>query len=162
MSATARWALYRCSVAEPEVYDGNVFLMTRFIVLVLALFLTTSETYAEWVEIDGSISFNSYVDPDTIRSKGNLAKMWTLNDHRTNQTTQGKSHLSEKLQIAYDCAEEQFRVIAVYLYSGQMGSGEIVLSFTAQTGLEPVMPGTIANTKWKFACKRLGTNGPIF
>jgi hypothetical protein len=105
--------------------------MTRFIILVLTLFLTTSEAYAEWVKTAESDDATGYGDPDTIRSKGNLVKMWILYDYKTIQTVAGDSYLSQKMQWEYDCAEEQSRLIAGYSYSGQMGTGKIIFSKTS-------------------------------
>ena len=136
--------------------------MTRFIILVLTLFLTTSEAYAEWVKTDEQDTFTYYADPDTIRRNGNLVKMWELSDYKTIQTVAGKSILSFKVISEYDCAEEQIRILAEYGYSGQMGTGEIVFSHTKPDNWAPAMPGSMGQYKWAFACKKLGTNGPIF
>lgn len=136
--------------------------MTRFIILVLTLFLTTSEAYAEWVKTAESDDATGYGDPDTIRSKGNLVKMWILYDYKTIQTVAGDSYLSQKMQWEYDCAEEQSRLIAGYSYSGQMGTGKIMFSKTNPGNWAPAMPGSTGHANWVFACKKLGTNGPIF
>jgi hypothetical protein len=65
----------------------------------------------------------------------------------------GNSFFSLKLLIEYDCAEEQSRGLAIYAYSGQMGSGEIVSSRSGDPDKwKPVMPGTMGESKWKAAC----------
>ena len=119
------------------------------------LILSSGPAYAEWVAVSKADTSTGYVDPDTIRRKGNLVKMWILSDFKTIQTTAaGISYLSQKMQWEYDCAEEQFRMIAGYGYSGQMGTGEIVTSHTNPANWEPVMPGSVGQTRWVFVCKK--------
>lgn len=128
------------------------------------LILSSAPAYAEWVEVAKGDNVTSYMDPDTIRSKGAMVKMWGLDDQKTTRTSrEGKSFLSLKVQVEYDCAEEQLRTLAEYGYSGQMGTGEIVYSYTKKPdNWKPAMPGSVGHANWVFACKKLGTNGPIF
>jgi hypothetical protein len=127
------------------------------------LILSSAPAYAEWVEVAKGDNVTSYMDPDTIRSKGTMVKMWGLDDQKTTRTSrEGKSFLSLKMQQEYDCAEEQWRSLAEYGYSGQMGTGEIVFSHTKPNDWAPAIPGSVGQANWKFACKKLGTNGPIF
>jgi hypothetical protein len=52
--------------------------------------------------------FIAYVDPDTFRRKGNLAKMWQLVDLKMTKTLEGRSFLSIKRMDEYNCMEEFF------------------------------------------------------
>lgn len=126
--------------------------MTRFIVLVLALFLTTSETYAEWVEVGSTENFTEYADPETIRRKVNLAKIWTLSDFKTLQQTAGVSYLSMKQQWEFDCEEERHRMLMMAEFSGNMGKGAVVYSSPTEVKWTPVAPGSIGEGLWEFAC----------
>lgn len=138
--------------------------MKRLLPISLTLLvLSSAPAYAEWVEVAKGGNVISYMDPDTIRSKGTMVKMWGLDDHKTTRTSgEGKSFLSLKLQMEFDCAEEQLRIVADYGYSGQMGTGEIVFSHPEPGKWAPAIPGSVGQTNWEFACKKLGTNGPIF
>jgi hypothetical protein len=53
--------------------------------LTILLLLSSGPVYAEWVSIgDTDSGMMVYVDPDTIRRKGDLVKMWLLLDYKTN------------------------------------------------------------------------------
>lgn len=136
--------------------------MTRLL-LVTLLFLSSVPAYAEWVKVGADDTFTTYADPDTIRSKGTTMKIWSLTDLQKARTTrEGKSILSIKMLFEFDCAEEQIRILAEYAYAGQMGTSEIVYSYTKPDDWRPVLPGSMGHGSWKFACKNVGQNGPIF
>ena len=128
--------------------------MTRLLLITLLL-LSSAPAYAEWVEVAEGGKFTTYADPETIRGKGSFVKMWVLYNSKTIQTNQaGKSFLSLKAQNEYDCAEEQYRQLAEYLYSGSMGDGEMVYSNTDLAKWSPVMPSSLSQANLKFACKK--------
>ena len=76
------------------------FLVNRFLAMPLAYVLgfetlialqvlSSIPAYAEWVAIGYSESlggYTVYVDPTTIRRKGDLVKVWALTDYTTMQT----------------------------------------------------------------------------
>jgi len=95
-----------------------------------------------------------YVDPDSIRRKENLAKMWQLYDYKTVQTVAGDSLLSMKRFNEYDCTEERTRTLGYTWFSGNMGSGNVVYSTTEVQQWEPVVSRTINHTLWKVACSK--------
>jgi hypothetical protein len=103
--------------------------MTRLILMTL-LVLSSGPAYAEWVLVNGNdeTGMTVYVDPDTIHHKEDLVKMWHLFDFETIQTIAGDSFLSSKSQHEYDCAEELDRLVAFTRFSGNMGSGMVVLA----------------------------------
>ncbi len=129
--------------------------MTRFLHIIL-FFLCSAPAYAEWVvfEKNRQIELTVYVDPDTIRRKGNLVKIWELFDFKTAQTEEGLSHLSAKVQVEYDCAEERHRLVTLIQYSDNMGRGNVIYSDSTEYIWEPVAPDTIGQRMWKFACKK--------
>ena len=52
--------------------------------LITLLFLSSVPAYARWVAVGESNSGATvYVDPDTIRRKGDLVKLWVLGDFNT-------------------------------------------------------------------------------
>jgi hypothetical protein len=81
-----------------------------------------------------------YVDPDTIRRKGDLVKMWSLLDFKTIQTVASDSFWSSKTQMEFDCAEERMRQLAYTWFSGNMGSGNTVHSSANELKWESVTP----------------------
>jgi hypothetical protein len=112
--------------------------------------------YAEWVLVSGDDKAGRtvYVDPDTIRSKGDLVKMLSLIDYKTIQIIAGDSLLSIQRQNEYDCAEERTRMLAFTWFSGNMGSGQVVHSDSDEDKWKPVAPDSVAESLWKIACDK--------
>ena len=83
------------------------------LILIILLLLSSGPAYAEWVLVEKNNDLVEvmavYADPDTIRRKGDLVKMWSLTDYTTIQTIAGLSFLSSKAQYEFDCAEERGR-----------------------------------------------------
>jgi surface-adhesin protein E len=125
-----------------------------FWLLITLLVLSSGHAYAEWVAIGGNdqIGMTTYVDPTTIRRNSNLVKIWQLNDFKTVQTVEGNSFLSTKKQRQFNCAEERTRILAATQFSGNMGNGEVVWVNSNEQKWEPVIPGSIGQTLWEFAC----------
>ena len=122
--------------------------------LIALMFLSSSPAYAEWVAVGGNdqIGMTTYADPGTIRRKGDLVKMWQLNDFKTVQTVEGNSFLSTKKQREFNCAEERTRILAATQFSGNMGTGEVVWRNANEQKWEPVVPESIGQTLLEFTC----------
>ena len=127
-----------------------------FWLLIALLTLSSGPVYAEWVLTSGDdeAGLAVYVDPDTIRRKGSLAKMWQLYDYKTVQTVAGDSLLSMKRFNEYDCTDARTRTLGYTWSSGNMGSGNVVYSTPEVQQWEPVVPRTINRTLWKVACDK--------
>jgi len=124
--------------------------------LLTVLVLSSGPVYAEWVLTSGDdeTGLKVYVDPDSIRRKGNFAKMWQLYDYKTVQTVAGDSLLSIKRYNEFDCTEERTRMLAYTWFSGNMATGKVVYSTPDEQQWEPVVPRTINRTLWKVACDK--------
>jgi hypothetical protein len=125
--------------------------------LITLLFLSSGPAYAEWVVVSGNdeVGLIVYVDQDTIRRKGNLAKMWSLMDFKTAQRDGGSAgnlYLSLKAQREYDCADEYHRTHTATWFSGNMGRGSIVNHDPYEKKWSPVEPDSINRIIWKVAC----------
>ena len=128
--------------------------MTRLLLITLLL-LSSGPAYAEWVSVSSSEDLDgyaAYLDPDTIRRKGHLVKVWGLYDFKTIQTVAGNSHLSVKIQHEYDCIEERSRSLASTFFSGSMGMGNVVRTDSYESKWEPVTPESIDQDLLKVAC----------
>lgn len=123
--------------------------------LIALLVLSSGPAYAEWVEIGHSREGTTiYVDSDTIRRKGDRVKMWELYDHATARVTTYGPVLSSRTQSEYDCAEERSRRLALALFSDHMLTGGLLSSISQETTWDPVAPGTLGQSLWKFACDK--------
>ncbi|HSQ92414.1 MAG TPA: surface-adhesin E family protein [Nitrospiraceae bacterium] len=125
-----------------------------FWLLIALLVLSREQVHAEWMLVSGddAAGLAVYVDPGTIRQKGNLAKMWQLYDYKTVQRVAGDSLLSMKRFNEYDCTEARTRTLGYTWFSGHMGSGNVVYSTTEVQPWELVVSRSINHTLWKTAC----------
>jgi hypothetical protein len=128
-----------------------------FMSLITLLVLSSGPAYAEWEAVleNDEAGVAVHVDRDTIRPKGNLAKIWQLFDFKTIQTVSGSSpFLSIKVQSEYDCVEEQRRELASTHFSGNMERGRVLYSVSVKHQWEPVAPVSMAQRLWKIACDK--------
>ena len=124
--------------------------------LITLLVLSSGPADAEWVSIgaDNQRGRTVYADPDTIRPKGDVVKMWSLNDYKTIQTGPSASYLSYKVQSEYDCAEERIRKLAATFFSGNMGRGDVVYVHSDEGKWQSVEPGSLGQSEWEVACDK--------
>jgi surface-adhesin protein E len=124
--------------------------------LITLLLLSSGPAYAEWVSIGASNQRERtvYTDPDTIRLKGDVVTMWSLNDYTTIQTMGSTSYLSSKVHTEYDCAEERIRTLASMFFSGNMGSGDVVYSISKEGKWQLLEPGSLGQSEWEVACDK--------
>jgi len=124
--------------------------------LITLLLVSSGPANAEWVSIDANNQRGRtvYTDPDTIRLKGDVVTMWSLNDYRTRQTMGSTSYLSSKVQTEYDCAEERIRTLASTFFSGNMGSGDVVYSIAKEGEWQLLEPGSLGQSEWEIACDK--------
>jgi hypothetical protein len=92
------------------------------------------------------------VNPDTIRRKEEMVRMWILNDFKTMQTVSDHSHLSIKGREEYDCNGECSRTLTFTEFSGNMGAGKAVHTTSCEGAWVPVDPESVAHGLWEFAC----------
>lgn len=124
----------------------------------MTFLLSSAPAHSEWVKVSSAQSYGSYstyVDPDTLRRKGELVKLWELNDYKTIQTDGSNSFLSLKSQSEFDCAEERIRLLAATEFSGNMGKGQVVSSsHFGEGGWAPVQPDSVGEIVWKLVCDK--------
>ena len=85
------------SVRPYRVFPLTYF--SGFMLLIVLLVLSSGAAYAEWVAIGSTDDGMAiYADPDTIRRKDEMVKMWILFDFKATQTVAGHLILSIKGQ----------------------------------------------------------------
>jgi hypothetical protein len=125
--------------------------------LFTALMLVCSVSWAEWEytdETEGRIEFH---DKSTIRHSGSLVKMWSLSDNYETQTVKGLSFKSTKQLYSYNCDLEMKALVSMALFSGSMGTGTSVHTFTNKDNelkWIAIVPGSVGEISWKIACGR--------
>ena len=132
--------------------------MKYAVIMIPLLLLSSGPAYAEWMAVGGNeeAGVTVYADPGTICRKGNLVKVWHLNDFKTVQTDASASgpYLSLKGQREYDCAEERDRTLTATWFSGNMGHGSLVQFDSDEKKWQPVPPSSINQILWKLACAK--------
>lgn len=124
-----------------------------FWLITILLLLSSGPAYAEWVAIGSTDDgMTVYADPDTIRRKEEMVRMWILFDFKTTQTVAGHLILSIKGQEEYDCDGKRRRVLAFSEFAGNMGGGHEVNSTSGEGTWVPVVPEGVLQTLWTFAC----------
>jgi len=128
----------------------------KLLLFIALLVLSSGPAYAEWVAVGTSDDGNQtiYADPETIRRKGNLVKLWILSDARTAKTIQGKSVFSARLQEQFDCEEERYQILASSYFPQNMAQGEALFILSDESKWQPVAPGTVAGKLMNLACKK--------
>jgi hypothetical protein len=127
--------------------------------LLVSLFvLTSAPAYGEWMLVDRYDQFGMslYVDPDTIRRRGDVVDMWALYDYKDPQPRRsGDSYSSRKVQSEYNCTHKVRRMLRVEEFSGHMGNGKVVYkqSHLFSTEQPRWAPGG-GESLWKMACKK--------
>ena len=123
--------------------------------VITLLLLSSGPASAEWVAVStADPGMTVYADPDSIRRKGELVKMWSLYDFKTEQYVRGVLLLSSKGQVEYDCAQERLRGLAVAEYSGNMGTGTVLYSDSSEGKWIPVAPHGVIQALLTVACSK--------
>jgi hypothetical protein len=133
----------------------------RKLILMMLLAVVSSCAMAEWVEVTSTDEKTFYANPATIRKKGNMVKMWELVDVKPSGFTKSMQVFSEskeefcmstREQEEFDCKKEQTRTLYISTHSGNMGEGELISRSSNPGKWEPIVPNSIDESLWKFAC----------
>ncbi|MDE0799088.1 MAG: hypothetical protein OSB01_06735 [Nitrosomonadaceae bacterium] len=125
------------------------------ILLILMLFVVSNGAMAEWVYINKSFDTFYYINPETIQKSGNTVKMWILGDFiEARNLKNGVINSSIRDQAEYRCKERQNRSNYQVLYTENMGEGEIIHTFDQPGEWKSVIPESVGETHFEFACKK--------
>ena len=130
---------------------GSSTILIAFILLKL---WSATPVFAEWLLIDGNDKAKVYVDPETISRKGDLVRVWVLDDLKTVHTRGFSKYLSVRAQEEHDCVRERFRLLELENMSGNMGAGEVIYKKTGESGWSSIPRGTLAQSVAKFVCEK--------
>jgi hypothetical protein len=109
---------------------------------------------AEWIRVVTPVDerLTTYADPATIRKSGSRVKMWSMVDFKEAEKIKNDIYIkSVKRQIEYDCKDEKKRLLIGELFSGNMGSGEII-STSKMGDWIPASLGTGNVELWNIVC----------
>lgn len=124
-------------------------------ILMMLLVVWSNNSIAEWVKVASSERGTYYINPSSIRSKGNKIKMWRLTDlNEAKRDANGNIYISYLEQNEYNCKEEQFRPISFQNYSEHMAEGKMVYFNSDGAMWQPIPPDSVAEILLKIACKK--------
>ncbi len=126
----------------------------RKLLIGLALSLAAASAQAQWVLVTKSDQGDAYyVDPTTKTRKGNIVRIWGLQDYLKPEVVLGKAIYSDRVYRQYDCAERTSQTLQSNGFLGQMGSGDVVASRNQPGDIIFVAPRTVFDSLLNFACK---------
>lgn len=121
-------------------------------ILLLLLTMASQSAMAAWTEIDDNSDFTVYADFVSIRKFNNKARMWSMYDYKRTPATAVVEFMSMKFQYEFDCQNNQARMLAFSLHSGNMGEGAVLYSDSKVGKWEAAIPGSLNETRWKVIC----------
>jgi hypothetical protein len=127
--------------------------------ILLALLVSSGPAHAEWVAIEKQYQSPGrqtvYVDPDTIRRKGDLVTIVQLIDFKTMQGGRSTTRFSStKIEKEFECPDKSLRVLAIMDFWGNMGTGEAAGAAIGEGHWIPIEPESLNHALWKVACNK--------
>jgi nitrate reductase cytochrome c-type subunit len=125
------------------------------ILTILLLMVVSTNVLSDWTKVSDSSHANrtTYVEYHTLLKKENKVKMTSLTDFKKAEKYGDHTLLSMVTRDEYDCEKNTIRLLEIYGYSGNMQSGDIVLSDERITGeAQSIKLGTSEETFFEIAC----------
>ena len=85
-------------------------------VIVLMLLIAATPAWAEWVKVTEADTGTLYIDTATIRTIGDMRRIWELRDLKQRNSD---GTMSQRVLEEYDCKEERRRLLAMSTHSGR-------------------------------------------
>ena len=121
--------------------------------LLLATVLITGSAWAEWVkvsEITNASGVDIYIDPTTIRTDGNLRKVWAMQNFRQRDKD---GDMSTRSRLEFDCKQERYLMLSLSRHTESMASGMPTFDRTLSTvKWDEVPPQSVIATMLKKVC----------
>ena len=96
--------------------------MPHVFLLVLLLLAATS-VRADWVKVGENEGAVIYVDPATLEIRGDVRRIWTLNDVKWSR---GDNVVSFRTLDDFNCKEARRRTLFRVTYAGPMATGKVL------------------------------------
>ncbi len=127
----------------------------RKLVIGLALSVTATAASAQWVFVaENSDGEKFYADPSTKTRKGNIVRMWEMQDYPKPKALgwRDKAH-SARFYEQYDCAERTSQTLQTHGFAGRALTGAQVGTVSQPSDKYFTPPNTPAEVILNFACK---------
>ena len=137
---------------EPRV-RGSLIAVSCLVVVVACSGTPAVGTPAvEWIAV--GVTGASDAGPATISKSGDTVKMALVIDAEVvDDAASDRPRVSWKDEWEYDCQDKQYRSLQFTEYSGRMGTGKTIFSYSMPRILwRQVKPGSVGDRLWKIAC----------
>lgn len=121
--------------------------------LAMVLLVASCPAWAAWKSVGNEENGTTYADPVTIVKLGSNVQMWSLLDYRDFQRMVEVGYYSQKSLVEYDCKVKQTRGLNVALHAEHMGNGRVIYADESPHEWAVLVPDTMGEVLWKFACK---------
>lgn len=121
----------------------------RKAIFMMLLAIVSNSVVAEWMYVVRNDLNYVYASPSTIRKAGDRVVMLSLNDFKA--ADEARPYMSAMVQSEYECKKEQSRIIRIYIYSGNMGTGKSE-KHDDISSWRPLPTGSAVKALWNIAC----------
>ncbi len=109
----------------------------------MLLFSLSLHAHADWKRVVNGDRAEFYIDPGTVRIKGEQREVWSvINYHNPQQLQSGRVFRSMRTLLQLECATHYARSIHGTFFSGDMLRGEKLSEMGTLPPWEPVRAGT--------------------
>lgn len=107
---------------------------------------------AKWTKVNDVNRLAQYIDYDTIRTDGNLRKVWVIHDLKKRDED---GEMSTRFRVELDCKEERTRTLSISSHSQNMAEGALLRQFTPENPKwTDVVPKSMGDTVFKIVCNK--------
>ena len=107
---------------------------------------------ADWAFLIAADDVDWYVDETLTRKRGTMARVWSLQDHKTAQPLYSGEYQSVKMQAEIRCHSNEWRVFYFSYHDGRMGTGEAVYVQDTAGAWKQVESGTYSEALFNTGC----------
>jgi hypothetical protein len=100
----------------------------------------------------GQDGADAYVDRSSIHRAGHFAQMASLWDFKSRQVYEGRSYLSARNEVEYDCSSLRSRMLSARAFADHMGHGPVTTASNEPLQWQAINTGSIFHAQWKTAC----------
>jgi hypothetical protein len=130
----------------------------RFVAFAMMIAFSPS-VFAAWQFLGATADGTAYlIDPASIKNKGQLVEMLTMQNLRTARKVNGSEFRSAIGHTLYNCADKTSATTVIRQFSEERGAGKVVGAFKQKPKeiiWDAILPNTIMEKEWQVAC-RLG------
>lgn len=122
--------------------------------LVTLLLVVSSTAHAQWVLIAHSDMFGGidhYINTKSIKAVNGLRQAWFIDDFRLTQEIGDRSTRS---LYEFDCKTQRLRLLVLTNFSGQMGSGDVLLTTKGNDNWDYVAPEAVSESRFEQVCSK--------